>query len=136
MFLFIGVPSLNLLIVIPTFIITFLLGQILALLIYSIIGLMAFFILNVMPIHWIVDKTVMVLGGSYLPISMFPKFMKTFAYFSPFGAINFTSSTVYSFWNNEYLIRILLQIAWIIIFGLLLLYTNKKAKEKALINGG
>lgn len=136
MVLFVGVPNLNLSIFIPTFIITLLLGQILALFIYSLIGLMAFFIQDIRPIHWVVDKLVMILGGSYLPISMFPKFMKIMAFCSPFGAINFASSTVYDSWNNEFVIRIVLQLVWIAVFGLLLSYVYNKSKEKAMINGG
>ncbi len=132
----VGVPNLNLVVFIPTFIITLFLGQILALFIYSLIGLMAFFIQDIKPIHWIVDKVVMILGGSYLPISMFPKFMKIAAFVSPFGAINFASSTVYATWNNEFVVRIGLQLVWIIIFGLLLSVVYKKSKEKAMINGG
>lgn len=136
MALFVGIPNLNLPIFIPTFIITLFLGQVLGLLVYGIIGLMAFFIQDIRPIHWIVDKFVMILGGSYLPISMFPNFMKVIAYASPFGAINFASSTVYDSWNNEFITRILLQFMWIIIFGILMNYIYKKSKQKAMINGG
>ena len=136
MALFVGISNLNLPIFIPTFIITLFLGQVLGLLVYGIIGLMAFFIQDIRPIHWIVDKFVMILGGSYLPISMFPNFMKVIAYASPFGAINFASSTVYDSWNNEFITRILLQFMWIIIFGILMNYIYKKSKEKAMINGG
>lgn len=131
-----GVPNLKFQIFIPTFIVTLCLGQILGLLLYGTIGLMSFFIQDIRPIHWIVDKIVMILGGSYLPISMFPDFMKSIAFFSPFGAINFASSTVYESWNDEFAIRIILQILWIIIFGILLSYMYKKTKEKAMINGG
>ncbi len=136
MMLFVGVPNLNLSLFLPTFILTLLLGQILGLLIYGTIGLMAFFIQDIRPIHWIVDKFVMVLGGSYLPISMFPKFMKILAFTSPFGAINFASSTVYESWNQEWYMRIYLQILWILIFGVILSYVYRKSKEKAMINGG
>ena len=136
MALSVGIPNLNLSVFIPTFIITLFLGQILGLLIYGIIGLMAFFIQDIRPIHWIVDKFVMILGGSYLPISMFPNFMKLIAYASPFGAINFASSTVYDSWNNEFIMRIALQLLWIGIFGILMHYVYKKSKEKAMINGG
>ena len=136
MIFILGVPNLNLFIFIPTFLITFILGQILSLIIYSIIGLIAFFIQDNRPIHWIVDKFIMVLGGSYLPISMFPNFMKVLAYASPFGAINFATSTVYDSWNNEFMIRIGMQVVWIIVFALLLWFVYKKAKEKTMINGG
>lgn len=136
MALAVGVPNLHLIVFIPTFIITLILGQIIALLIYALIGLMAFFIQDIRPIHWIVDKVVMILGGSYLPISMFPNFMKIIAFVSPFGAINFASSTVYSTWETEYVVRIVLQLVWIIVFALLLNFVYKKSKEKAMINGG
>ena len=136
MALFVGIPNLDLKLFIPTFIITLVLGQILALLIYGIIGLCAFFIQDIKPIHWIIDKIVMVLGGSYLPISMFPPLLKTIAFISPFGAINFATSTVYNSWNDEFIIRTALQLIWILIFSILLGYIYKKSKEKAMINGG
>ena len=78
----------------------------------------------------------MILGGSYLPVSMFPNFMKVIAYISPFGAINFATSTVYSSWNNEFIIRIILQIVWIIILGIILAFIFNKAKKKINVNGG
>ena len=136
MVLFVGIPNLNLTIFIPTFFLSLILGQILGLMIYGIIGLMAFFIQDNRPIHWIVDKFVMILGGSYLPISMFPPILKTMAFFSPFGAVNFATSTVYESWNNEYLIRLGLQVGWIIIFGILINIVYKKSKKKAMVNGG
>ena len=131
-----GVPNLNLSIFIPSFIITLILGQILGLIIYSIVGIASFFIVDNRPIHWIVDKFVMILGGSYLPISMFPPLMKKLAYISPFGAINFATSTVYDSWNYEFIKRIGLQIIWILVFVFILNIIYKKAKEKTMINGG
>ncbi len=136
MIYFVGVPNVDLKIFIPTFIITLTLGQLLALLIYGSIGLMSFFIQDIKPIHWIVDKIVMILGGSYLPISLFPPLMKKLAFLSPFGAVNFASSTVFNSWNDEFIIRIALQLLWIIIFGLILNYIYSKSKKKAMINGG
>ena len=132
----IGVPSVNPVLFIPTLIITLVLGQILALFIYGLIGLLSFFIQDIRPLHWIVDKLIMVLGGSYLPISMFPKVMKIMAYASPFGAINFASSTVYDSWNTNCYKMIGMQVLWIFIFGMILFFVYKKSKEKAMINGG
>ena len=127
MLLLVGFPKINLLLFITTLLITLILGTILALFIYAIIGLLSFFMQDVRPIHWIVDKFVMVLGGSYLPVALFPPVLKFLAFISPFGAINFATSTVYDYWNNEFIIRILLQIFWIIVFGLVLNYIYKKA---------
>ena len=114
----------------------FVLGQILGLIIYAIIGVCSFFIQDVRPIHWLVDKMVMVLGGSYLPIAMFPNFMKVAAYYSPLGAINFATSTVYDSWNNEFISRIMLQVGWIILFALLLKKLYMESLKKSMINGG
>ena len=136
MILFVGIPNLDLKIFIPTFFLSLILGQILGLMIYGIIGLMAFFIQDNRPIHWIVDKFIMILGGSYLPISMFPPVMKAMALYSPFGAINFATSTVYASWNDEWLLRLGLQVGWIIIFGILLNIVYRKSKKKAMVNGG
>lgn len=71
-----------------------------------------------------------------MPVALFPSIMKIFAFISPFGAINFTSSTVYSSWNNEFIVRILLQVGWTVIFGLILYYIYEKVREKTMINGG
>ena len=132
MILVLGIPNIN----IVVFILTFVLGQIIALFLYGIIGIMAFFIEDVAPLHWIVDKIVMVLGGSYLPISMFPPVMKALAYASPFGAVNFATSTVYESWNDEWVYRVLLQFMWIVALGGILYVLYNKSKKKAMINGG
>lgn len=136
MLVFVGVPNITLSIFIPTLIITIIFGAILGLLMYSLIGLMSFMIQDVRPIHWIVDKLVMVLGGSYLPVALFPKFMKVFAYISPFGAVNFATSTVYSNWNEQFMIRIGIQIIWILISYILLKLLFRKVKIKSMVNGG
>lgn len=132
----VGLPSVDLKVFVPTFIITFILGMILYVLIFGLIGTLSFFIQDIRPIHWLVDKFVMVLGGSYLPVSMFPSFLKLIAYVSPFGAVNFVTSTVFNTWNQEYLTRIILQLIWIGIFGVLLFIVYRKSKEKSMVNGG
>ena len=117
-------------------IITFILGSILALIFYSIFGLLAFYIQKVNSLYQMTDKIVMVLGGSYVPISLFPNIMKKIAMYSPFGAINFVTSTVYDSWKNEYIIKIGMQIFWIFIFYILLQELYKRAKRRLSINGG
>lgn len=136
MALTVGLPSVDLKLFIPTFIITFILGMILYVLIFGLIGVLSFFIQDIRPIHWLVDKCVMVLGGSYLPVSMFPGFLRLIAYISPFGAVNFVTSSVFNTWHQEYLTRIILQIIWIGIFGVLLFIVYRKSKEKSMVNGG
>ncbi len=136
MIMFVGLPNVTLSVFIPIIILTLILGMVLGLLMYSIIGLISFMIQDIRPIHWIVDKLVMVLGGSYLPVAMFPNFMKLFAYISPFGAVNFATSTVYNDWNDQFIIRIGIQILWILISYLILKLVFRKVKIKSMVNGG
>lgn len=138
MTIFVGIPLTvsNWIFTIAILIITFILGITLALIMYSIIGLLSFFMEDVRPIYWIVDKAIMVLGGSYLPIALFPDFLKIITYISPLGAVNFASSVVYNYSNLEFIIMIAIQIIWIVIFTIILKFVFSKVKEKAMINGG
>lgn len=135
MCIFVGLPSTSLYFI-PLLFITLILGLVLALIMYSIIGLLAFFMQDVRPIYWITDKMIMILGGSYLPIALFPNFMKVIAYISPFGAINFASSTVYDYSLINYGSLIGIQIIWILAFTAILNILFSKAKENAMVNGG
>lgn len=111
-------------------------GVILSLILYTIVGLLAFWIEDVNPVYWIVDKTVMVLGGSYLPVALFPVIMYKIALFSPFGASQFITHSVYDSWQGNWYELFGIQIFWIIILGLVLYFMFKGVKKKVSVNGG
>ena len=121
---------------IPTLIIEFILTTILTFLIYSIVGIFSFWMEDINPIFWIIDKLVMILGGSYLPIALFPDFLYKVSVYSPFGASMFVSHIVYNSWKLDYLKFIGIQIFWIIVLGLLLKIIFDKAVKKLSVNGG
>jgi ABC-2 type transport system permease protein len=129
-------PTMTIGIFIPTLILTFLCGIILSLFLYTIIGLLSFWIEDINPIFWIVDKTVMILGGSYLPIALFPTFMFKIALWSPFGASQFVTHTVYETWQTNWYQLIEIQLFWIVLLGLVVYFIFKKAKQKISVNGG
>jgi ABC-2 type transport system permease protein len=114
----------------------FVFAAILSLLIYSVVGLLAFWIEDVKPLYWIVDKAVMILGGSYLPVALFPKIMYQIAIFSPFGASQFITHTVYDTWKVDYLKLIGIQLFWIIVVGIIVAYMFGRAHKKVSVNGG
>jgi ABC-2 type transport system permease protein len=137
LFLLIGVPeSMTIGIFIPTLFIELILTSVLSIIIYGIVGLFAFWIEDINPIFWIVDKFVMILGGSYLPVALFPVLMYKFAIYSPFGASMFITHTVYDSWRIEYYKLIGIQLIWIIILGTFLIWLFNKAKNKVSVNGG
>ncbi|MFH1838369.1 MAG: ABC-2 family transporter protein [Candidatus Kuenenbacteria bacterium] len=137
LFFIIGLPStMTIGIFIPTLILTFICGVILSLFLYTIVGLLSFWIEDITPIYWIVDKAVMILGGSYLPVALFPDFMFKIALWSPFGASQFVTHTVYKTWQTNWYQLIGIQLFWIILLGLIIYFMFKKAKKKVSVNGG
>jgi len=120
----------------PSFILTIIFAAILSLLIYSTIGLLAFWLEDVDPIYWIVDKAVMILGGSYLPVALFPLFLYKIAIYSPFGASQFMTHAAYTTWQSDWLKLIGLQIFWIVLFAIIVNLLFKKARNKVSVNGG
>ncbi len=129
-------PTMTIGIFIPTLILTFILGVVLSLFLYSIVGLLSFWIEDINPVFWTVDKAVMILGGSYLPIALFPSLMYKIALYSPFGSSQFVTHTVYDSWQSNWYKFIGIQIFWIILLGLVVYFMFKKAKQKVSVNGG
>ncbi len=133
----IGVPkTMTIGIFLPTVFLVFIGASILSLVLYSIVGLLAFWIEEINPIFWMVDKAVMILGGSYLPVALFPPFMYRLARYSPFGASQFVTHSVYDTWQSEWYVLIAIQIIWVIILTLILSLMFTKARRKVSVNGG
>jgi len=120
----------------PTLILVVVLGGILSLIVYSIIGLLAFWVEDINPIFWMVDKAVMILGGSYLPVALFPPAIYKIALYSPFGATQFITHTVYETWQHEWYLKIGIQVFWITILGIVIHLVFKKARRRVSLNGG
>lgn len=134
---FVGVPeTITTPLFFATFTAAFFGALILSLLIYVIVGLLAFWIDDIMPAHWIVDKTVMILGGSYLPVAFFPKAMYTVAVYSPFGASFFVTHTVYSSWANVWVKFLGIQMFWIAALGVVTYLLFTFAIKRVSVNGG
>lgn len=137
LFLILGVPhSMTIGMFIPTLFLELILATILTFIIYGIVGLFSFWVEDINPIFWITDKFVMILGGSYLPVALFPSYLYKIAIYSPFGASMFVSHIVYDSWKIDWYKLMGIQIFWIIILGLFLIWLFKKSKEKVLVNGG
>lgn len=119
-----------------TFIPTFLFGIILCLLIYSIVGLLSFWIQDINPVCWIIDKFIMILGGSWFPVALFPPFLYKISTWSPFGASYFITRTMYDSWQNEWLYFLSIQLFWIVLFSFTLYFLFRKVRTMVSVNGG
>lgn len=135
--LIVGIPgTMRLGIFIPTLLLTTLSGAVLSILLYSIVGLCAFWLEEINPLFWITDKTVMILGGSFLPVALFPDTMYKLARYSPFGATQFLTHTVYPSWQNQWPWLIATQLIWIAILLGIVVLMSRAAHRKVSINGG
>lgn len=133
----IGIPgTMTLGVFLPTLALVFLGCAMLSFLIYTMVGLMAFWIEDTNPLFWITDKTVMILGGSYLPIALFPPLMYKIALYSPFGASQFVTHTVYTSWQNTWPLFVLTQLFWILVLGAATTLLYQRAQRKVSVNGG
>jgi ABC-2 type transport system permease protein len=104
--------------------------------VYTIVGLSAFWIEDAEPVYWIVDKSIMMLGGSYVPIALMPSYMQSIANFSPFGLTYLITHTAYPTWANDWWYLLGMQWAWIVILGLIMLVLFAKARRRVSVNGG
>jgi len=109
---------------------------VLTLIIYAILGMASFWIIDAAPVLWIVDKFVMVLGGSYLPVAFFPKAMYNLARWSPFGGAQILSQMPYTTWRTDAWMLLTIQYSWILILGAVLIVMFKNARKKLSVNGG
>jgi len=137
MILFVGIPStMTTPFFFSTLFLAYILGMFLSLLLYSIVGLLAFWIEEVRPVFWMVDKSVMILGGSYLPVALFPSIMYKLAVWSPFGASQFITHTVNDSWQTHWYEFMGIQLFWIAILGTIMYFLFNKARQRLSVNGG
>jgi len=137
LFFIIGVPeTMKIALFLPTLFLVTIGAIILTLIVYAIVGVLAFWIEDIDPIFWIVDKAVMMLGGSYLPVALFPTIMYKIALYSPFGASQFMTHTVNESWASSWYTLIGIQIVWILILGIVLYAMYVEARKKISVNGG
>lgn len=133
----VGIPrTMTIPLFLPTLLLVFVGSMILFLFVYSIVGLLAFWIEDVMPVYWIIDKAVMILGGSYLPVALFPDLMYKVALYSPFGASVFVSHTTYESWASIWYKLIGIQMLWIAVLGAVIYFMFSKAVKRVSVNGG
>lgn len=114
-----------------------LLAGLVALLFRMIIGISAFWLQDVDPIFWIWEKLLFMFGGLMLPLAVYPQWMQSMAYFTPFPAILGQRSALALEFNwNEILMLSATLIVWTIIGILSLVFIYRKGLRILNIEGG
>lgn len=117
-------------------ILTFLLGTTAGIFMYASVGLTAFWLQEAVPVMWIVDKAVMILGGSFVPIAFFPPLLRLISERSPFGAILAFSQAFAPDFLSRLPMIVASQCVWLVILGGGCVTIWHFALRRVTINGG
>lgn len=113
------------------------LAGIVAILFQMIVGISAFWFLEVAPIHWIWEKFLFMLGGLFLPVLYFPSWMQTLARLTPFPAIlGDRSGLILNFGIDEALKLSFSLLGWTVIALILLNIVYQRGLRILNIEGG
>jgi len=111
-------------------------GMIVALLMYICIGLTTFWLEDSTPVMWIVDKSTMILGGSFVPVALLPALVRRFAEWSPFGAVMLFAQAFAPDFAIRFTSLFLSQLLWTTVLGLLCITMWNRGRKRIAINGG
>lgn len=111
-------------------------GLVLASLLYVLVGLSAFWLEDAEPVYWISDKFVMLLGGAYVPVLLFPAWLKGLAIWSPFGGYMFAAQAFHRSFSEMWLRLFCSQLLWITILSVVVTVVFRAARRRVSINGG
>jgi ABC-2 type transport system permease protein len=123
---------------IPAVLLAVALGHILFLLIYALLGFSAFILIEIWPFHRLLNDTIRLLAGGFIPLALLPGFIGTIARVLPFrflysfplellfGTADMTTA------SNNFAILLF----WILVFAMLNIVMYRLALKKAVVQGG
>ena len=124
-------------IILPFLILILLLAFTIDFLISSIIGIAAFWLEDTTSFRFVYEKLVFILGGMLIPLEVFPKWLSSISAKLPFSYIVYYPAKLFVMFNFTLFWNVLLiQIVYILVFGLILALIYRLAIRKVNIHGG
>jgi ABC-2 type transport system permease protein len=106
-------------------------------LIAVLIGLLAFWIEEVTPIYWIYQKLLFTMGGLFLPLEMFPAWLKRAAAWMPFQFITYVPAQAFVAFEPGFVLRAVAgQVAYIAALATLVMLVWRRAQRRLVVHGG
>ncbi|MCP4541110.1 MAG: hypothetical protein GY832_28585 [Chloroflexi bacterium] len=106
-------------------------------LIAVLIGLSAFWIEEVMPIFWIYQKLLFTVGGLFLPLEMFPDWLRRVSEWLPFQFISYVPARIFIGFEPGFVLRAVAgQVIYIVILVGLVTIVWKRAQRRMVMHGG
>ncbi len=111
-------------------------GTAIGVLLYTLVGLAAFWVRRVLPPYLIMQKSMFLLGGLFAPISLYPAWFYHAGLVSPFAAnIYFAGNQMLAPSAETFVLSLLAQLVWIAILVLLVALAWSAGLAKVLREG-
>jgi ABC-2 type transport system permease protein len=121
---------------VPALIATGALAALLALLFQVVIGLMTAWIGPPAPVYWIWQKLVFVFGGLFLPLTLYPGWLRQIGEATPFGAMLFHPASLVLDASPAAVLRVFAwQGVWLVFAGLLVVLVATAATRRFVREG-
>jgi ABC-2 type transport system permease protein len=123
---------------IPVVLLAIVLGHILFMLIYSLLGFSAFILMEIWAFRRLLDDTIRLLAGGFIPLLILPGFIRTIAYALPFRFLYaFPLELLFGTANMNVIFETFAVLTlWICVFAALNFIMYWLALKKAVIQGG
>jgi len=106
-------------------------------LIAVLIGLLAFWIEEVMPVFWIYQKLLFTVGGLFLPLEMFPDWLQRAVKWLPFQFIAYVPARAFVAFEPEFVLRGAAgQVAYIAALAAVVALVWRRARRRLVVHGG
>jgi len=106
-------------------------------LIAVLIGLSAFWIEEVMPAFWIYQKLLFTVGGMFLPLEMFPQWLRRIAGWLPFQFITYAPARAFVAFEPRFVMRSMAgQVMYAVVLVVLITVVWQRAQRRLVVHGG
>jgi ABC-2 type transport system permease protein len=106
-------------------------------LIAVLIGLLAFWIEEVMPVFWIYQKLLFTVGGLFLPLEMFPAWLQQAVKWLPFQFVAYVPARAFVAFEPAFVLRGAAgQMAYVVAFAALVVLVWRRAQRRLVVHGG
>ncbi len=113
------------------------LALILDALIAVLIGLLAFWIEEVTPVFWIYQKLLFTVGGLFLPLEMFPDWLRRVAEWLPFQFITYVPARAFVTFEPGFVLRAAVgQMGYVAALAALVALVWRRAQRRLVVHGG
>jgi ABC-2 type transport system permease protein len=102
-----------------------------------LIGLSAFWLEDTLPVDWLYSKLLLTVGGTLLPLELFPSWLGAIARVLPFASVQYAPARVFVGATPDVVASIALtQLAWLAVGWLLVQLVFTRATRRVVAHGG